>query len=182
MPNRISRAGDARIYIDGEPQDPVAAAIFATIRKRGGMIGTMHRALAAAPAVLDASYSMAIALRLHTKLPRELGELAILRTVQLEGGRYEFEAHRDMALKAGLTEQQISAVADWRSSGMFDPAHCAVLEYVGALSQRRDVPSDIFAALAVHLDAQEIVELTMTAGFYVAVSRLSCGLDMKPEY
>jgi alkylhydroperoxidase family enzyme len=181
MRNRTSRAGDARIYVDGEPEHPTAAAIFATIRQRGGMIGTIHRALAAAPAVLEANYNMAIALRLNTKLPRALGELTILRTVQLEGGRYEFEAHREMALKAGLTEQQISVLADWQASEVFSPVQRAVLGYADALHACRDVPDHIYDNLAAHLDAQEIVELTVTAGFYVAASRLTCGLAMRPE-
>ena len=180
--NEPTATGDlARVYVDGEPQDPLAAQVFETIRSRGRPIGTMHRVLAVAPKIFEVTYKFAITLRESTKVAREFNELMILRTVQQEGGVYEFAAHRPMALKAGITESQIEALSEWRSSNLFDPHQRAVLAYADALAARQDVPSKVFEELTGLFDAQEIVELTMICGFYVSAARLSCGVEMKPE-
>ncbi len=181
MEEHRTTGDQARIYVEGEPQHPLAAEVFATIRSRGGPIGTIHRVLATAPDVFEATYNFAITLRRNTKVARDLNELMILRTAQLEGGIYEFAAHRPMALNAGMTEAQIAALSDWRTTDLFDARQRAVLAYADALAERTEVPADVFEALSRQLDPQEIVELTMICGFYVAVARLSCGLDMKPE-
>lgn len=170
-----------RVYVEGEPQDPLAAQVFDTIRSRGGPVTTIHRVLAAAPAVLEATYNFAIALRRDSKVARDVNELATLRTAQLEGAVFQFDAHRPMALDAGITEAQIDAMPGWRTSDLFDPRLRAVLAYTDALAERRDVPADIYDTLAQFFDAQEVVEITMICGFFAAGARLSCGLDMKPN-
>lgn len=182
MTAHTKTSAPARIYVAGEPDDPSAARIFETIRSRGAQVGTIHRVLALAPRLLEVTYAMAIAQRTQTRVARSLNELMILRTAQVEGGDYEFRAHVPMALEAGLSQAQIDALAQWRESGLFDARQCAVLAYADALFERRHVPSEIFDALSRVLDRQEIVELTMICGFYTMASRLSCGVDMNPEF
>lgn len=170
----------ARDYVGDNPQDPLVAQLFEKIRSRGGPIGTMHRVLALAPNIFEATYNFAMTLRQNTKIGRDLNELMILRTAQNEGGAYEFEAHRPMALGIGITEAQIDALSNWRNSDLFDTKQKAVLAYADALADRKDVPLDIFEALKAFLDIQEIAELTMICGFYVSAARLSAGFEMKP--
>ncbi|MEZ5649891.1 MAG: carboxymuconolactone decarboxylase family protein [Burkholderiaceae bacterium] len=180
MADQAAPRAPARIYVTGEPQDPLAARIFETIRSRGAPIGTIHRVLALAPKIFETTYNMAIANRTETKVDRSLNELMILRTTQVEGGEYEYQAHVPMALAMGLTQAQIDALAHWRESDLFDQRQRAVLTYADALFTRKHVPTDVFEALARELDPQEIVELTMISGFYTMASRLSCGVDMNP--
>ena len=180
MEDHSAANAPARIHVEGEPEDPVVARIFATIRASGRQVRPSHRVLAAAPLILEANYNYAMTLRHGTKVARDLNELMILRTAQLEGGAYEFEAHRPMALGAGITEAQIAALTEWRSTDLFDPRQKAVLAYADALSERKEVPADIFEELSRLLDPQEIVELTMICGFYIAIARMSCGLGMEP--
>lgn len=181
MADPATKRAPARIYVKGEPQDPLAAKVFATIRSRGAPIGTIHRVLALAPKVLEATYNQAIVQRNETRVDRSLNELMILRTAQVEGGDYEFQAHVPMALAHGLTQDQIDALGHWQSADLFDERQRAVLAYADALFARQHVPSDVFDALARVLDPQEIVELTMICGFYTMASRLSCGVDMNPD-
>lgn len=171
-----------RVYLAGEPSDPLAAQVFDTIRSRGGPVTTIHRVLAAAPDILEATYNFAIALRKNSKLERSYNELMTLRAAQTEGAGYQFEAHRPMALEAGITEAQIAALPDWRASDLFDAAQRAVLAYADALADRKEVPPEIYEALAGFFDDREVVELTMICGFFSAGARLSCGLAMRPGH
>ena len=180
MTEHTATSTPARIYVKGQPEDALAARIFETIRSRGAQVGTIHRVLALAPKMLEATYAMAITQRQQTKVDRSLNELMSLRTAQVEGGEYEYRAHVPMALAAGLTQAQIDALPQWSSSDRFDARQRAVLGYAEALFARRHVPQDVFDALARELDPQEIVELTMICGFYTMASRLSCGVDMNP--
>lgn len=175
-------AAPARIFVSGEPQDAAAAEVFTAIRARGGEPVTMHRALAAAPKVLAAVYNLAVTLRHTTSMSRVIGELIILRTVQLEGGHYEFAAHKRLALQLGLTEAHVSSLDDWRNATIFTSKERAVLAYADALATRKDVPDEVFEALRAHFSDKEIIELTVTTGFYVLATRFSSGVKMKIEH
>lgn len=168
----------ARVMSACDSDDPRVANIFAHLADNGRKPSVMHRVLALSPAVLEAHYGLALALRHETALDRAYCELAILRTAQLEGGAYPFSAHQTHARNAGVTKEQVDALEQWRSSPLFDEGEKAVLAYVDAMAERREVPDGTYAALADFLNPQEIVELTVAVGHYAAVSRISCGLAM----
>src|SRR3954452_2455477 len=69
------------------------------------------------------------------KLPRADTELVILRVSHLTGCPYEAGHHRPMALRAGLTQEQIDAVE--RDLGEFDwaPRQAAILRAVEELHE-----------------------------------------------
>jgi alkylhydroperoxidase family enzyme len=163
------------------PDDPVLARAFREIRSRGAEPLHMHRVLGHSALVFQAYLHLAYALREHAKVARRYRELIILRTVQRAGGDYEFVQHTPMALSCGITAAQIEAVADWRRSGLFDQRERAILGYADEMADGAGVSDDTFAGLAAEFDPQEIVELTVTAGFYRAAAAVTQALEIQPE-
>src|SRR6266545_4411277 len=82
----------------------------------------IFRALAHAPALLDAFLSYANALRDESELDPKLRELAILAVGHATGSEYEIAHHQSHAIKAGATQRQIADVADFEASGAFNDA------------------------------------------------------------
>ena len=141
----------------------------------------MHRTLANAPKVFKAYVDLAIALRAGAVVPRQDRELIILRTTHLAGGEYEFVQHRPMALSCGMTPAQLDAIANWRGSSLFDARQKAILAYADEIAAEKGVSDATFKSLTEHFGTQEIVELTITAGFYAASSRVTRALDVQLE-
>jgi alkylhydroperoxidase family enzyme len=141
----------------------------------------MHRTLGHSPLVFRAYLQLAYALREHAKVARRYRELIILRTVQRAGGDYEFTQHRPMALSCGLTGEQIEGIAGWRRSGCFDERERIVLAYADEIADGAGVSDETFAGLAAEFDSQEIVELTITAGFYMGGTAVTKALAIQIE-
>jgi 4-carboxymuconolactone decarboxylase len=119
-------------------------------------------------------------LREKCRLPRELRELVIVRLAQLFGSEYELVHHRAMARAAGVSDAKLEDLGHWRSSEGFSGAERAALAYSEALHDG-DV-SDAVAAEAAHIfSPAELVELTVTAGFYSMVPRVLDALRVPLE-
>ena len=141
----------------------------------------MHRTLANAPKVFKAYVDLAIALRAGADVPRKYRELIIIRTAQKAGGDYEVAQHRPMALSCGMTRAQLDAIATWQNSSEFDASQRAVLAYAEEMASDKGVSDATFKSLAEHFRPQEIVELTITAGFYAAAARVTRALEVQLE-
>ena len=109
-----------------------------------------------------------------TQLDPKLRELALLHAVKLEGGDYEWVQHVPVALKLGATQEQIAALERGEDgAACFSEAEKAALvltrEVVVAVRAR---PETLEAARK-HYSDREIVELIVTAGFYIMLARLT---------
>lgn len=163
--------------------DEITAQVFAGFAAEGREPIALYRVLANSPQMLRSYSTLARSLRYDAQVPRKLRELLILRTAQLVGSDYEWAHHRAMAAKAGIDEQKVAELAQWRVSERFDGPERAVLglaEQVHGLA----VTDESFADLRGVFRDDEVVELLLTAAFYQAVARLiqGLGLEVESEY
>ena len=151
-----------------EPLDPIITELFEDTARRGGSILNLHLTKAHAPKLQAAGRHITRALRNECNAPRVLREIAILRASILVGCAYEEHHHRPLARAAGLTQEQVDAVKDWRPKAhLFDEKQQTLLAYVDQLALNKgDVDDAAFAAMEKHFSPQEIVELTMCATSY----------------
>ena len=131
----------------------------------------LYRCLANHPALVAAWTEFSKMLRHDTRTPRALRELVILRGGQLMRSEYEWAQHLPMARKSGVREAQISALANWRTSGEFDEREKAALELAEAVTHGR-VSDDVYARVRRHFDEHDYVELAAIAAFYAMVGRM----------
>src|SRR5690606_16209038 len=94
-----------------------------------------------------------------------------MRVAQLIVACYEASQYAPVALREGVTEAQLAALADWRESGLFSAKERAVLAYCEAMTREIHFSDAIFSALRSHFDERLIVELTATIAAYNMVSR-----------
>ena len=107
----------------------------------------------------------------QAKLDARLRELAILRIATLCDSRYEWYQHEILAKQVGVSEQQISAVRLDKNSPVFNDQERAVLRYTEEVTVNVKSSEESFAELSQFLSNQELVELTLTIGFYNLVAR-----------
>ena len=142
----------------------------------------LYRALGNHPALTAAWTEFANAIRHHSRTPRALREIMILRTAQIAHSEYEWAHHLRMARKAEVGEAKIAALAGWRTSREFDAKERAALALTEAV-MACNVSDEVHAEVKEHFSDAEFVELSLTAGFYAMVSRMldAMRVEMDPE-
>lgn len=150
------------------------------VRERGSLLHLYAMLLHSGP-VAEGWLRYLTAIRHECTLPGALRELVIMRIAHLNGAPYEAEQHAPIALKEGMTQAQLDALADWQGSEAFDDTQRAVLAYCDSMTRKVHVPDAVFAAVRQRLDARDLVELTATIGAYNMVSRFleAMGVDAR---
>jgi alkylhydroperoxidase family enzyme len=166
-----------------EASDLVTAEVFETFAREGRDPIALYRVLAHSPLLLRAYAGLARGLRYEAQTPRTLRELMILRTAQLTSSQYEWAHHRAMAQAAGVPEEQVAALEQWRTSDLFDPSERAALGAVEGIHEI-SLTDEAFAELEGTVGAGATVELVLLSAFYQAVARViqAFGLEVEPEY
>ncbi len=149
--------------------------------ERGGRVLNLYRMLLNSPPVAAGWLHMGTAIRFHSKLDPAVRELAICSVARATGAEYEWRAHSRLAREQGVSEAQLDDLARWRDSTVYDARQRAVLAYAEQMATRIEVDDATFAELQPYFDAQELVELTSTIGFYHMVSRVLVALRIDLE-
>ena len=165
-----------------QPEDPALAAMFDEVRARGVRVPNLYRVIGHAPAMLRAWLDFAWPLRLEATTSRRLRELLILRGAQVSGAHYEWVHHTAMGLAAGVTQAQIDALERWRDADCFDATERAVIRLAEEVTIGPAASAEAIEALReAGFDEAGIVELTLTASFYVCVSRFLQSMEVELE-
>jgi alkylhydroperoxidase family enzyme len=157
-------------------RDPVAEPGTAT-----GTPGDWWTVFALSPDVLrHAVRGFALYQSPKRALPPRLRELAQTRVGWRASSQFVFSQHCKAARAAGVTPEQVDAIAHWEVSDLFDPTERAVLAYSDAIAGDGGRVSDgVFAALREHLDDVQILELTYIASLYVQHALMSRALRVE---
>ena len=170
-------------WLPGGPASPLVdleGALAERVAGLGARQVNLYRSLAHAPELLDAWIDWAWALRGACQTPRLLRELMILRTAVVMRSEYEWHQHVAMALDAGVSEEQVDALAAWQVSDLFDGPEKAALTLTDAMLTG-NVPDAVHAELRRWFDDRERLELVLTAGFYSMVPRVLDALRVPVE-
>jgi 4-carboxymuconolactone decarboxylase len=177
QPGQVSRLPP----LPDPPTDPLLLELQEDTRSRGGEVINLHLTIGHAPKVAKARRALSGMLRRDAKTPRLLRELIIIRTAQIVRSDYELNQHIPMALKVGLSQQQLDEVANWRDSKLFDERQRAVLAYIEQLLAGGDVDDATFAAFANHFTPEEIIEISVLATNYYGTGLLTRALKIQVE-
>ena len=142
----------------------------------------LYRGLGNHPKLAAAWTEFSKTLRYDTRTPRALRELVILRGAQVVRSEYEWAQHLKMARKAGIREEQISALSSFRDSKAFTAQEKAALALAEAVTLGK-VSDEVQAEALKHFDMHDYVELSIVAAFYAMVARMldAMGIQLEPD-
>ncbi|HWC36450.1 MAG TPA: carboxymuconolactone decarboxylase family protein [Mycobacteriales bacterium] len=123
-------------------------------------------------AMNDAVFASTLDWRLH--------ELVRMRIAQINGCTVCLAWRTPEAREAGVTDELLSAVADWRAEPAFSDAERAALEFAELFcTDSVSIGDELMARLAQFFDPGEIVELALVIGKYLSQGRFMqvLGLD-----
>jgi AhpD family alkylhydroperoxidase len=126
---------------------------------------------AAVAAYNDAVFASMLDWRLH--------ELVRMRIAQINQCNVCLSWRTPEALAAGITEELLGAVPDYRTSQLFTEAEQVALEFTERFcTDSARIDDALIDRLKPHFDAGEIVELTLVIGKYVSQGRFMQVLDL----
>jgi AhpD family alkylhydroperoxidase len=127
---------------------------------------------AAVGAMNDAVFASTLDWRLH--------ELLRMRIALINGCQTCLTWRSPEAVAAGVTEELLAGVADWRTSEAYTDVERLVLEFTEQFcGDSASIDDEMLARLSTHFDAGEIVELSLVIGKYLSQGRFMqvLGLD-----
>ena len=136
---------------------------------RGGARGPFN-VLLRSPQLADTVQRVGAHLRFDSSLPPRLNELAIIINARFWRSKYEWYAHRALALKAGLPEAHADAIArDERPKGM-QPDEEIVYDFCTTLHRDHFVGDALFERAKAAFGEQGVVDMIGVSGYYTLVS------------
>ncbi|MEX2449435.1 MAG: carboxymuconolactone decarboxylase family protein [Rhodospirillales bacterium] len=174
----------ARLPYCEDPTSDGVQNIAARIRaRRGGALPNLFRMLLHSPDVAAGWFEFLSATRAETTLDARTREFVILCVAKLLRAAYPQNDHVPIALKEGITREEIETLSTWRDSNLYSARDRALLAYVEASSLTVQVPDDVFAALKREYAVRDIVEITVLIGAYHLVARFleALEIDLEPS-
>jgi len=167
--------------IEIETAQPDIQKLFEKMEKGGGRVINVQKVVGNSPKIGRDFLRLGNAILMKGKLSPALRELAILRVGNLAQANYEWTQHVPIGLMAGLSQQQIDDIGNWEDSRLFDDTERAVLQYTDEVAVNIRVSDETFSLIKDHFDDEEIVELTVTIGYYGMVCRILEALQVELE-
>jgi len=156
------------VFLSGEPDAPPMPNVLATV---------MHN-----PAIAGRFFAHTRVLLESPSLGHRWRELVILRVTWRTRLVYEWVQHLSFAAAAGITKDEIEAIARGDYAGRLAELEVALLDATDQLLDRYRIEDETWARLAAQLDAHQLVELPFTVGTYAcaAMAFNSFGLQLDP--
>lgn len=171
-------------YVEREALDTEAQEIYDRIRRdrNAANVGLQFRALLHSPQATGYLTSLGAELRFRSAIPANLQELAIIVAAREWNSDIEWTAHAALAAKAGVSAATIETIRTRQSPAALADDERIVVEFVQQLLRERQLSDDRFAAAHKLLGTRGVVDLTLTCGYYSAISIAQVALrpEMEP--
>ena len=136
---------------------------------RGGVRGPFN-ALLRSPELADRVQKVGEYVRFRSSLPAPLNELAILVTARHWGAQFEWYAHRQLALAAGLAPAVIDDIAAGKRPSLMSGDEAAVYDFCTELYRHKQVSDAAYLAVLEKFGERGVVDLIGASGYYSLVS------------
>jgi uncharacterized peroxidase-related enzyme len=159
--------------------DPAENEFLAQLEKKSGKPNHFFRTMANRPEVLKAFVPLYGAIMGSGVVERRVKELAYLAVSFANECAYCSAAHVAGAKKAGITEEELTALR-MEQDPPFSLPERAAIQYARELTRTADA-ADTREALLEHFNSEQIVELTLIVALANFTNRFNNGLELKPE-
>jgi alkylhydroperoxidase family enzyme len=115
------------------------------------------------------------------RLPRADTELMILRTAHNCHSDYEWRAHENLALTAGLSAEQVQQIRSGPEGAGFSAHQRLLLRATDELQAHRILSDSTWSELHLALSDAELIELCMLVGHYEMLAMTLNSLGVQPD-
>jgi 4-carboxymuconolactone decarboxylase len=150
-------------------QRAVADAILSGPRSAAPGLRGPFEALLRSPGLAMPVQELGAHIRFRSSLPSVLNEMAIIMTARHWTAQFEWYAHRQLAIDAGLDPEVADAIARGERPAL-DPDADAVYEFASQLLDTGSVTDNAWDAVVSRWDKVGAIDLVGAVGYYSLVS------------
>jgi 4-carboxymuconolactone decarboxylase len=129
------------------------------------------------PEIADKANQFGKEIRVHGGLEKRLFELAILLTAREFSAQYEWFAHAESALAAGLSKESIEAIRDDLVPNLEREDEKLTLDIVTELNRTKSLSQRSYERALSVLGLDSLIQLVTTTGFYTMVAMMLNAFD-----
>jgi 4-carboxymuconolactone decarboxylase len=122
------------------------------------------------PGLADFAHRIGAHVRFATPYTPKQTEIAILCTARYWTAQFEWTAHVRLGLQAGLSQEQIDAIAERKTPHFDDPDDRLVYEFAHSYYQNHRVSDDVYDRVKKRWGDKGVVDLAGLIGYYSFVS------------
>lgn len=165
---------------EADQSDPAVIAMMDMVRQKRGAIGSLHKRMGHIPELVEAFETFST--MIHS-LPIEFNIFAVvvLRTVQVIDDNYEWPICVSLARKAGLGDERIIELWDWRNSSHFSSRQKAALAIVDEHCVERPITRVAAKDARSQLTDPEIVAVCTVMGWFLLIGCFTGPLALLQE-
>ena len=168
-------------FVEKDQAPPMVKELYEKNEARNQRILNLWKVMGHCPYVGLNYQRMGNSLLRGEELSAKLRELAVLRIADLAQSGYEFKQHRVIALRCGISQEQVDDIGGWVNSERFDEEERAVLAYTDEVEQKIRVKDETFERLRSFLSEHAVVELTAAIGYWGMTARILEALEIDLE-
>jgi uncharacterized peroxidase-related enzyme len=168
--------------IPKEKAAPGIKSVYDQLSKQFGRMPNFFAVMAHRPTVLKHFLSFYASVMADGTIEAKHKELAYLKVTFLNGCEYEVRARTAAAQRAGLTDEQIKALAFYQRSPAFDEKEKAVLLFAERMTRgAAPMRERTLQEMRKHLSEDQIVELALVVATANLTNRFNDALQVEPD-
>jgi 4-carboxymuconolactone decarboxylase len=148
------------------------AAIDELRRIRGIELRGPWIPLLRSPEVLRRARAMGDYLRFESALPPQLSEFLILLTARDWSQHYEWHAHREIAIDAGIDPGTVAAIAAGREPAAMDDGQSTLYALFTELSRDRRISDETYAKAVAAFGERGVIDAVGIIGYYTLLAMI----------
>ena len=182
MPAATTGASNAITPLTKEQAAPELQPTFDKLTHVFGQMPSFFGVMARVPEALTHFLSLYAAVIDRGSVEAKYKELAYLKTAQVNGCQYCFQAHTASGKKHGVTDQQIQSLAFFLRSHAFDEKEKAVLLYAERVTRGASaIRPGAVQELKQYFTDDQIVELTLVISIANFTNRFNDAMLTTPD-
>jgi 4-carboxymuconolactone decarboxylase len=161
-----------------EDLSPEDQKVWDEFGKSRGDVARNYAALFNNPQVAGRFGNLGSYARYECKLDPRVKALGVLTSAREVNGHYVWTVNQKPARDAGLSDDIISAIREFRAPVGLEPDDAAVVQFFLELLRQHRVSDATFEALRSRLGNAGIIELMVVAGYYQALANCLQALEV----
>ena len=165
-------------YATRDGMDAAGQAVWDEIETSRGGVARNYAAILNNPQAAGALAELGGYARYETPLPPRIKALAVLTAAREACGHYVWTVNQGAARDAGLSDDIIDAIREYRAPAGFNGDDATVVQFVLELLRQHRISDATFEAMRLLVGNAGVVDVLVVSGYYHTLAHTLQALDV----
>ena len=165
-------------YATRDGMDAAGQAVWDEIETSRGGVARNYAAILNNPQAAGAMAGLGGYARYETPLPPRVKALAVLTAAREACGHYVWTVNQGAARDAGLSDDIIDAIREYRAPAGFNGDDATVVQFVLELLRQHRISDATFEAMRLLVGNAGVVDVLVVSGYYHTLAHTLQALDV----